>query len=705
MAVAEGLVLAIAQADLAVGDVAGNTRKIIDWSARARDEFGADLVVFPELAVCGYPPEDLLFHAGLRKDVAGAIERIRTEVTGIAVLIGFPDYDGEEIYNSSAVFLDGDRVCHYRKHRLPNYAVFDEERYFEAGKEPAVFSLRGVSLGLVICEDIWGEIPMRKARAAGAECIVAINGSPYERRCQLNRERVAADRIADVGVPLVYVNMVGGQDELVFDGGSFATNADGQIAFRAPAFEEGLHRLELVPEAGVPVVKPAAVAPLLDDEPSVYKALVTGTRDYVNKHGFKGVVIGLSGGIDSAVVLAIACDALGPERVRAVMMPFRYTSTMSQEDAQRQADTLGVRYDVIPIEPIYDATTLQLEEVFAGKEDDVTEENIQARCRGLLLMAISNKTGWMLLTTGNKSEMAVGYATLYGDMAGGFAPIKDCPKSFVYRLARYRNGLGPCIPERVITRPPSAELRPDQKDSDSLPDYDVLDPILEAFIEDDLSVAEITERGYDRATVIRVLEMVKRVQTPPGASGNSDKSARVRSRLALSHYVRVQVSRLAAASVCFRGLREIELQHAASVVGELCHAELFISLDQQLERPFVARRAVIFLERVLCPVDGRNICAAADIPVGHVVLVLRQPVAEENHALPGVRRIRTCRVAFDEPAQRGVRLLHADWRPPGQIAPKPLFQDAGAGLVVRQALDIERIVDARMNGVLTNERF
>jgi len=315
--------------------------------------------------------------------------------------------------------------------------------------------------------------------------------------------------------------MVGGQDELVFDGGSFVMNADGGIDFRAPAFDEGLYKVVVDGRAAGVQPEPAPVTEPMPLEESVYRALVTGTRDYVMKHRFPGVVIGLSGGIDSALVLAVACDALGPDMVRAVMMPFRYTSNMSQEDAAKQAKTLGVRYDVIPIAPMYDATVNQLAAVFEGRKPDVTEENIQARCRGLLLMAISNKTGRMLLTTGNKSEMAVGYATLYGDMAGGFAPIKDCPKTLVYRLARYRNSLGACIPERVITRPPSAELRPDQKDSDSLPDYDVLDPILEAFIEEDLSVEEIVGRGYERDVVIRVLEMVKRNeykrrQAPPG---------------------------------------------------------------------------------------------------------------------------------------------------------------------------------------------
>jgi NAD+ synthase (glutamine-hydrolysing) len=515
------LKIALAQVDLAVGDVSGNTSKIISFAERARDELRADLVVFPELSVCGYPPEDLLFHAGLRKRTEQAVAEIRETVRGIAILIGFPEYVDDRIYNSCAVFSDGELLAAYRKHLLPNYRVFDEERYFTAGRDPAVFRLGGVAIGLTICEDVWRPEPIASARAAGAECIIAINGSPYEIDTQLRRETTVQARVAESRVPVLYLNMVGGQDELVFDGGSFVMNADGEICARAPAFEETLVDVHL--QASAAGVEPASadITGHLPREQSVYKALVTGTRDYVDKHGFPGIVMGLSGGIDSALVLAIACDALGADRVRAVMMPFRYTSNMSQEDAARQAATLGVRYDVIPIAPMYDATVQQLRPLFEGREEDVTEENIQARCRGLLLMAISNKTGRMLLTTGNKSEMAVGYATLYGDMAGGFAPIKDCSKSLVYRLARYRNTISEVIPERVITREPSAELRADQKDSDSLPDYDVLDPILEDFIEGDLSVDEIVARGFDRDTVIRILEMVKRNeykrrQAPPG---------------------------------------------------------------------------------------------------------------------------------------------------------------------------------------------
>ncbi len=513
--------IALAQLDLAVGDIAGNTKKIIENANLARDELNADLIVFPELGVCGYPPEDLLFHGGFRRSVENAMDEIRNHVIGITVLLGFPEYDDDHIYNACAVFEDGKIVAHYRKQMLPNYSVFDEERYFTAGRDATVFKINGIRIGLNICEDIWKAGPMRSNRAAGAECVIVINGSPFEVASQETRENEVRSRIAEVQIPVVYINMVGGQDELVFDGGSFAMNADGDVCFRAPAFDEGLHTVILKATAAGVTPESGECAAMLQTEASVYRALVTGTRDYVTKHGFPGVIIGLSGGIDSALVATIACDAIGADRVRAVMMPFRFTSTMSQEDAAKQAATLGIDYDVITIEPMYEATIDQLQAVLGDREADVTEENIQARCRGLLLMAISNKTGRMLLTTGNKSETAVGYATLYGDMAGGFAPIKDCSKTLVYRLAHYRNTLGEVSPERVITREPTAELRAEQKDSDSLPGYDILDPILEAFIEEDLSVAEIVDRGFERDVVIRILEMVKRNeykrrQAPPG---------------------------------------------------------------------------------------------------------------------------------------------------------------------------------------------
>ncbi len=515
------LTVALAQLDLIVGDMAGNTARILDYSERARDELQADLVVFPELALSGYPPEDLLFHSGLRRRVNDSLDEIRERARGIAVLVGFPEYQDDTIYNSSVVFVDGAAVARYRKQLLPNYSVFDEERYFSPGKDAAVFTLNGIRIGVNICEDVWASAPAAAARAAGAEVLIAINGSPYDRASQATRERVVRARVGEIGIPAIYLNMVGGQDELVFDGGSFVMDADGEIRYRAAAFDEVLHAVTLT--AGAAGVVPVSddVVPLPSEEASVYDALVCGTRDYVFKNGFPGVVLGLSGGVDSALTIAIACDALGADKVRAVMMPFKYTSTMSQEDAAAQARMLGVTYDVLPIAPIYDAIVGQLATIFEARPVDVTEENIQARCRCILLMAISNKTGRMLLTTGNKSEMAVGYATLYGDMAGGFAPLKDCHKTLVYRLAKYRNGLSPVIPERTITREPSAELRANQKDTDSLPPYELMDPILEAFMEEDLSVAEIVERGFDRDVVIRILEMVKRNeykrrQAPPG---------------------------------------------------------------------------------------------------------------------------------------------------------------------------------------------
>jgi len=513
--------IALAQIDLFVGDVAGNTQKIIDQATRAREDLQADLVVFPELAICGYPPEDLLFHSGLLRRVDDALDRICGAVRGIAVLVGFPEYSGGHIYNTCAIFQDGEVVAKYRKHLLPNYRVFDEERYFTAGKDPAVFSLNGMRIGLNICEDVWEPGPAAAAKAAGAELIVAINGSPYQHGSQSQREAVVRDRVTETRLPVAYLNMVGGQDELVFDGGSFVMDADGEIVFRARPFCEGLFSIVVTALSAGVIPEQGTIEPYLSAEQSVYEALVTGTRDYVEKNCFPGVILGLSGGVDSALILAIACDAIGPERVSTVMMPFRYTSTMSQEDAAAEAAGFGVRYDVIPIEPMYEATIRQLAKIFEGLEEDATEENIQARCRGMLLMAISNKTGQMLLTTGNKSEMAVGYATLYGDMAGGFAPIKDCSKSLVYRIARYRNSISQVIPQRVLKRPPSAELRANQKDTDSLPEYDVLDPILEAFIEDDLSVDEIIARGFERDVVVRILELVKRNeykrrQAPPG---------------------------------------------------------------------------------------------------------------------------------------------------------------------------------------------
>ncbi|HEU4531636.1 MAG TPA: NAD+ synthase [Steroidobacteraceae bacterium] len=521
--------IALAQLDLFVGDVDGNAGQIVEAAHRARAQHAADLVVFPELALSGYPPEDLLFHSGMRRRIAAALERLRSEVRDVAILVGYPEYAGREIFNSAALIRDGVLLANHRKQILPNYKVFDEKRYFSAGGAPTIVELGGSRVGLLICEDIWEPEPARAAAAGGAQLLVVVNASPYEIHKQQQRETVVRERVREVELPIAYANLVGGQDELVFDGHSFVMSARGEIVQRAAPFapEIAVAQFQREGERLAPVA--GSVAPLQSDEESVYGALVLGVRDYVRKHRFPGVVMGLSGGVDSALTLAIAVDALGADRVHAVMMPSRFTSQISIDDAAEQAERLGVTFSAISIEGMFEATLGALAGEFAGRKPDTTEENIQSRCRGVLLMAISNKTGRMLLTTGNKSEMAVGYATLYGDMAGGFAPIKDCSKLLVYRLARYRNavsgfglgGAGPVIPQRVLTREPTAELRADQKDTDSLPPYEVLDPILEAFIEEDLSVDQIEARGFDRAIVIRVLEMVrrneyKRRQAPPG---------------------------------------------------------------------------------------------------------------------------------------------------------------------------------------------
>ena len=521
MARADRLKIALAQVDLLVGDVRGNLERVISEARRARDELQADLVLFPELTLSGYPPEDLLFHRGLRRQIGQALSELMQAVPEIGVMVGYPEYDQGHIYNAACLMRGGRVLAQHRKACLPNYKVFDEKRYFTAGTEATVVDFDGFALGLLICEDAWEAQPAAAAKTLGAEALLIINASPYEIHKQREREQVIGLRVRETGLPAAYVNLVGGQDELVFDGNSFAMNAQGVIAVRAPPLAEGLYCVEFERRNGALAPLAGSVAPEWPDEQTVYRVLVLGVRDYVNKHGFNGVVIGLSGGVDSALTLAIAVDALGADRVHAVMMPSRYTSSMSREDAAAQARALGVTLSSISIENMFAATLEALQGEFAGRAPDATEENIQARCRGVLLMAISNKTGRMLLTTGNKSEMAVGYATLYGDMAGGFAPIKDCSKQLVYRLARYRNTLGEAIPERVITRAPTAELRPDQKDTDSLPPYEVLDPILAGFIEEDLSVEEICERGFDRAVVARVLDMVKRAeykrrQAPPG---------------------------------------------------------------------------------------------------------------------------------------------------------------------------------------------
>jgi NAD+ synthase (glutamine-hydrolysing) len=515
--------LALAQSDLLVGDIAGNTTRLLALADEARAA-GAQLLLTPELAVAGYPPEDLLFHRGFRRQVDAALARFAAASgEGIALLVGHPEYAGERIFNAATLYTGGREQVRHRKACLPNYRVFDEKRWFTPGTQPTVAEFQGFRLGVLVCEDLWEPEPAQLARSQGAEVLLVLNASPYEMHKQRAREDVARRRALDVGLPIVYCNLVGGQDELVFDGQSFVMDAEGRVTQRATAFEASLEQVEFRRAAPGAALVPVAgrIAPELADEESVYRALVSGVRGYVGKTGFPGVVLGLSGGIDSALTLAIAVDALGADKVQAVMMPSRYTSQMSLDDAAAQARALGVKYSSIPIESMFEAALASLAAEFAGRAPDATEENLQSRCRMLILMGISNKTGKMVLTTGNKSEMAVGYATLYGDMAGGFAPIKDCSKLLVYRLAAWRNAQGAAIPQRVIDRPPSAELRPDQKDSDSLPPYEVLDPILEAFIEEDLSVDEIVARGFERPTVARVLDLVqrneyKRRQAPPG---------------------------------------------------------------------------------------------------------------------------------------------------------------------------------------------
>lgn len=512
--------IAIAQLDFLVGDLRGNAGRVLQAAREARDRLRAHAVVFPELALAGYPPEDLILRCDFMAQAERILDDMAGQLHGIDVIVGFPEHRTGMPYNSAAVLRDGKIHAIYRKHALPNYGVFDEKRYFLPGSEPCVFDLRGVPVGITICEDLWLPGAVEQAAEAGAKLVLNINASPYHANKIKEREAVARERIAVTGVPLVYLNLVGGQDELVFDGASFVMNRGGTVTFRAPEFEEALLPVDFV--CG-DTVEPVAgdLAEPLPEIASIYKALVTGIRDYVGKNRFQGAVLGLSGGIDSALTLVLATDALGVDQVECVLMPSRYTATMSIEDARLEAETLGCRYHVIPIEPAFDAFLGMLEESFAGMPPDTTEENIQARCRGIILMAFSNKKRKILLTTGNKSEMSVGYATLYGDMAGGFAPLKDVPKLLVYRLAEYRNSLSPVIPPRVFERAPSAELRPDQKDEDSLPPYSILDPILEMYVEQDKSVEDIVAAGFPEREVIRVAQMVdrneyKRRQAPPG---------------------------------------------------------------------------------------------------------------------------------------------------------------------------------------------
>ncbi len=508
--------VAVAQLNAVLGDLAGNVARIADFAERAK-ALGADVLLTPELALCGYPPEDLLLRPDFYRACDAALDELAARVEGITLVVGHPEEEAGRRYNAASVLEKGQRRALYRKVRLPNYEVFDEKRYFDAGETACVVTLKGVRCGLNICADVWEPGAADMARAAGAELLLVLNASPCHLGKHHERIDVVRQRVDTTAMPVVYANLVGGQDELVFDGGSFALDADGECRMRLPQFEESLGVVDY--EAGR-LVSDTLVGDLSTEE-EAYRALVLGVRDYIGKNGFPGVIIGLSGGIDSALTLAVAVDALGADKVRAVMMPSPYTAQMSLDDSRDMIARLGVRYDEIAIAPAMATYTAMLEPLFAGLPADTTEENVQARVRGNLLMALSNKTGALVLTTGNKSEMAVGYCTLYGDMAGGFAVIKDVFKTLVYRLANYRNTLSPVIPENIIVRPPSAELKPDQKDQDSLPPYEILDAIVQAYMEEDRSPREIIAAGLPEADVRRVVRLLrlaeyKRRQAPVG---------------------------------------------------------------------------------------------------------------------------------------------------------------------------------------------
>ncbi len=516
----------MAQLNLMVGDIDGNMEQIIEAARSAQRDHDADIVAFPELALTGYPPEDLLLRPSLQIRVAKAMATLLQEKLDPHLVIGFPEIVEGNLYNSLAVIHGGEILARYQKQCLPNYQVFDEQRYFKAGSDPCTLEINGARVGFTVCEDLWEPGPIAQARDAGAKLLVNINASPYHMQKLQERKSLLQERSREGNIPIVYVNLVGGQDELVFDGASMAVTAEGKCSFQAPAFTTGLFPLSVdIDDDGSCHIPTQEISEPVGLEAEVYQALVLGVKDYVGKNKFKGTVMGLSGGIDSALTLAIAVDALGAENVHAVMMPFDYTSQLSLDVAAQQASTLGVNYSEIPIADIYRSFTEALQPEFAGLEADVTEENIQARCRGVLLMAISNKKGSLVLTTGNKSEIAVGYSTLYGDMAGGFDVLKDVSKTLVYRLARYRNSVAPdqveVIPNDVIERAPSAELAPGQLDQDSLPPYEELDRILELYVEQDFSADAIIEEGFSAQSVHRVLRLVdlneyKRRQGPIG---------------------------------------------------------------------------------------------------------------------------------------------------------------------------------------------
>jgi NAD+ synthase (glutamine-hydrolysing) len=522
--------ITLAQCNFLLGDIVGNAAKIIQAMRTARDIQHAHLIIFPELALTGYPPEDLLYRADLHAQIAAILPRIVEEASGIDVVLGYPTQTEIGCYNRAS-FIHAQKITHsYDKQYLPNYSVFDEMRYFKSGPPtPCIVEIspnsqtQGIKIALLICEDLWYPAPAAQAKAAGADLILALNASPFSKHKAATREKILKARIAENGLPICYVNQVGGQDELVFDGGSMVFDQKGDCVQQAPFFEE--HLLTVTVEKELPgktqIYGETQITPMMGMEERIYKALTLGLHDYSHKNGFTQVILGLSGGIDSALTLAIAVDALGADKVTAIMMPSRYSADISLADAIEQANTLGVPYQVLSIESIFHAFLETLQPLFQDLPTDITEENLQARCRGTLLMAIANKKRGMVLTTSNKSETAVGYSTLYGDMAGGFCALKDVFKTEVYRLAAYRNTISPVIPTRVLTRAPSAELAPDQTDQDSLPPYPILDAILEAYIEHDGGIEEIHKKGFDLGMVQHIVQMVdrneyKRRQAPPG---------------------------------------------------------------------------------------------------------------------------------------------------------------------------------------------
>ena len=524
---ADSLNVVLAQLNLLVGDIDGNAERIITSAKQAFDNQSAHLIVFPELTLTGYPPEDLLIRPSLQARIERALEKILEADLPGYIVVGFPEQVNCSLYNTLALIKGRERLATYHKQCLPNYQVFDERRYFKPGNDGCVFQIHGTRVAFTICEDMWELAPIVQAREAGAQLLININASPFHINKLEERQQLLQQRATEGEVPVIYVNLVGGQDELVFDGGSMAINSDGTCQFLAPSYIEGNYFLKVnVGANGSCQIPEQNIASNHSLEEQVYDALVLGVRDYVNKNNFPGVVLGLSGGIDSSLTLAIAVDALGKERVQAVMMPFEYTSQLSINAAAQQAALLGVNYKVIAIHEIYSAFMDALAMEFAGSEIDVSEQNIQARARGVILMAISNKKGSLVLTTGNKSEIAVGYTTLYGDMAGGFNPLKDVSKTLVYKLSSYRNtGYGPepdeVIPTQVIERAPSAELAPGQIDQDNLPPYDILDQILELYVENDCSADAIIAEGFDEVIVRKIVRMVdlneyKRRQSPIG---------------------------------------------------------------------------------------------------------------------------------------------------------------------------------------------